>query len=160
MGYVVGAHILITGLGHFQVRGQIGPELEAMHAPAIIAFGHFLMHDAGASRHPLHIARAQQSLIAEAVPMRHRACQYIGDGFNAPMRMPWKAFDIIFRTIIAKVIHHQKRIGQGRVPEAENAVQIHTGAFTGRGGGGGVQDRTDRHRGLPVGRNMKIRWGA
>jgi hypothetical protein len=73
-----------------------------------------MMHDAAARSHPLQIARAQKALIAKAIAMFHRACQHIGDGFNAAMWVPWKATDIIGRIITDR----WRRYRQSRKPGA------------------------------------------
>ena len=83
--------------------------------------------------------------IAEAVAMLHRAGQHIGDGLDAAMRMPGKAPEIIARIVVAEIVHHQERIGQRRIAEAEDAMQLDAGAFHGRRGNALMLYGTDRH---------------
>lgn len=45
--------VLISRLDHFVFCWQVGPQLKAMQV-AICDFGHFTVHDAAASCHPLH----------------------------------------------------------------------------------------------------------
>ena len=60
-------HVLIAGRSHFQRGRQVGPQLEAVHLPALAGFGHFLVHDAAAGGHPLDIARAEAAFVAQRV---------------------------------------------------------------------------------------------
>ncbi len=62
-----GGHFLVARLGHFQVRGQVDPQLEAVDVPAGTAAGHFLVQDAAPGAHPLHVAGTDRALVAEAV---------------------------------------------------------------------------------------------
>ncbi len=77
------------------------------------------MHDAAAGGHPLHVAGAERTAIAEAVAMLDRALEYVRYRFDAAVRMPRKAGEIILRAIVAKGIQEQERIGLGRFGEAE-----------------------------------------
>ena len=43
-----------------------------MHLAPVVTVGHFLVHDAAASRHPLYIARPQTALITQRVSMIDR----------------------------------------------------------------------------------------
>ena len=49
-------HLLVARRGHFERRRKVRPQLEAVHAAGRIALGHFLVDDAAAGRHPLHVA--------------------------------------------------------------------------------------------------------
>src|SRR5215472_12160675 len=116
-----------------------------MHPPGPVALGHFLMDDPAARGHPLHVAGSDYTSIAHAVAVLDRSCQHIGDGFDATMRMPWKAGQVIFRNVIAKVIQQQERIEVLRVSEPERPAQMHAGAFEGRFGLNQPLHRSDRH---------------
>ncbi len=105
-----------------------------MHLAGKIAARHFLMHDAGAGRHPLHIARAQRAAVAEAVAMLNGACQNVSNGFDAAMRMPGETLEVLRRVVIAEIVHHQERVGQRRIAEAEDAMEMNAGPFTGGNG--------------------------
>ena len=69
LGDIVRPNILIARLGHLQMAGQVGPELKSVHLPLGVSFGHFLMQDARACGHPLHIATLQRAPVAKAVTM-------------------------------------------------------------------------------------------
>ena len=109
-GNLRGLYFLITRRSHLERRGKIGPELEAMHASRGIALGHFLVNDAAAGGHPLHVAGGDGAAVAHAVTMLDRPGQNVRDGLNAAMRMPRKSREIIFGQLIAEIIEQKKRI--------------------------------------------------
>ena len=49
-------NVLVARLGHLEMRGQVRPQLEAVHAALGVAGRHFLMQDAAAGGHPLDVA--------------------------------------------------------------------------------------------------------
>ena len=51
--------VLVAWRGHLERRGQVGPQLEAVHAAAGVALRHLLVENAAARGHPLHVAGAQ-----------------------------------------------------------------------------------------------------
>ncbi len=102
-----------------------------MHLAGKIAARHFLVHDAGTGGHPLHITRPQRAMIAQAVAMLDGACQNVSNGFDAAMRMPGKALEILCRIVIAEIVHHQERVGKRRIAEAEDAMEMNAGPFAG-----------------------------
>src|SRR6266850_2506945 len=128
-GNVARGDVLIARLRHFQRRGQVGAELESVYAPVLVVLRHFLMQDAAASGHPLHVAGTEAAAIAEAVAVRHLAGQHVGDRFDPSMRVPWKAGEIVVRVLVAKIVEEQKRIELGRIAKPERALQLDAGAF-------------------------------
>ena len=62
------------------------------------------------------------------------ALQDIGDGLDATMRVPGKAFQIFRRVVIPEIIHHQERIERIGIAEAKYAVEMDTCALHRRGG--------------------------
>ena len=127
---------------------QIGPKLKSVHLPLGVSFGHFLMQDARARRHPLHIAALQRATVAKAVAMVDRSGQNVSDGLNPPVRVPREARHIVARMIAAEIIKQQERVHAFRIAEPESAVQMHASAFHSGTGAAGGCDGTDRHRGL------------
>ena len=103
-------YILIARRGHLHGRGQIAPQLKAVHLAVGVSVRHFLMQDAGTGGHPLHIPRAKGAGVAKAVAVIHGARQHIGDGFNAAMGMPRKALDKILGVFVAEIIEQQERV--------------------------------------------------
>ena len=132
--------VLIARRRHLERSGQVGPQLEAVHAALRVALRHFLMHDAAPGGHPLHVAFAERAVAAEAVAVFDGAFQNISDGLDAAVRMPGEAGEIILRVIVAEIVEQQERIGLGGFAEAEGAPQLDAGAFD---GGRGLHDTFD-----------------
>ena len=116
-----------------------------MHAALRVAARHLLMHDAAARRHPLHVARAEHALVAEAVAVIDLAGQHISDRLDAAMRMPGKAGLVLVGIVVAEIVQQQERIELLGVAEAEGAAQMHAGAFHGRLGLDDLLHGTDGH---------------
>ena len=68
-----------------------------MHAPVRVALGHLLVEDAAAGGHPLHVAGAEVAAVAEAVAVRDRAGEDVGDRLDAAMRMPREPGEVVVR---------------------------------------------------------------
>ena len=102
-----------------------------MHPAPRVAAGHLLMHDAAASRHPLHVAGAEGPAVAEAVAVLDRARQHVGDRLDAAVRMPRKPGEVVVGAVVAEVVEQQEGIEIGGVPEPEPALQPHAGAWGG-----------------------------
>jgi len=81
-----------------------------MHPALRITLRHFLVQDAAARRHPLHIAGTHLALVAQAIAVLNRTGQHVSNGFNPAVRMPRKSGQIIFRIVVAKIVQQQKRI--------------------------------------------------
>src|SRR5439155_27376176 len=94
-----------------------------------VALRHFLVHDAAARGHPLHVAGAQAAAIAKAVAVLDAPREHVGDRLDAAVWMPREAGEIVGRVLVAKVIEQQKRIELCRLAEAERTLQLHAGAF-------------------------------
>ena len=97
--------------------------------PLRIALGHFLMQDAAAGGHPLHVAGGHFAFVAEAVAVLDRTGEHVGDGLDAAMRMPGKSRKVIFRILVAEIVQQQKRIEILGFAETEGALQLYAGAF-------------------------------
>src|SRR5689334_9047763 len=143
-----GFHLLVTRRGPLERRGQIGPELEAVHASSWIALWHLLMDNPAASSHPLDVARRNRAAIAHAVTMLHRSSQHISNGFNPPMRMPGKAREVVFRNFIAEVVKKQKRIIVIRIAKSKSAAQMDPCSLHCRFGLNHLPDRSNGHGNL------------
>ena len=131
LGNFGGLHFLIARRGHLERGGQIGPELEAVHAAGGIALGHFLMNDAAAGGHPLHVAGGDGAAVAHAVAVLDGAGEDVGDGLDAAMRMPGEAGQVVLRDVVAEIVEQEERIEVGGVAETERAAQMDAGAFEG-----------------------------
>ena len=124
-----GLDLLISGISHLERRRQIRPQLEAVHAALLIALGHLLMDDSAAGSHPLHIPGRDGPAIADTVAVLHGSRENIRDGLNAAMRMPRKAFQILFRNIVAEIVQKQEGIEIGGVAEAKGPAKVYAGSF-------------------------------
>jgi len=93
-----------------------------MHAAGLIALGHFLVDNAAARRHPLHVACGDGAAIAHAIAMFHCAGEDVGDGLDAAVRMPRKAGQVVLRNVVTEVVEQQERVEFGCVAEAERAA--------------------------------------
>ena len=96
--------VLIARVRHLQARGQIRPQLEAVHPAVAVAFWHFLVENAASSCHPLHVASGHFSFIAQAVTVLDRPGQNVGDGFDAAVWMPGKSGAVIVRIIVTEIV--------------------------------------------------------
>ena len=152
LGNVLGVDVLVARVGHLQRLRQVRPQLEAVHAPVGIALRHLLVEDAAPGGHPLYVARAERTAIAEAVAMFNGAGQHVGDGLDPPMRMPGKTGQVVARVLVPEVIEEQERIELGGIAKTKSAVQLHAGTFHGRRRVDDALDRSQGHVEIPFGR--------
>ena len=131
LGNGAGGNVLVARVGHFELRGQVGPQLEAVHAAVLVALGHLLVQNAAAGGHPLHVACGHAALVAERVAVGDLTGQHIGDGLDAAMRVPGEAGQIIRGILVAKIVEQQERIELAGLAEAEGALQLDAGALDG-----------------------------
>ena len=114
------------------------------------------MDDAGTGGHPLDVTVAEHAAVAKRIPMLDIAFQDIGDGLDPPMRMPGEALQIFRRVVIAKIIHHQKRVERVGIAKAENTVEMNASALHCRGGLALHCDGTYRHDGYLASWRMTV----
>ena len=119
-----------------------------MHASPRIALGHFLVQNSASGGHPLHVAGAERTAIAETVLVVDGAGEHIGNGLDPPVRMPGKAGLIVGGSVVAEIIQQQERIELCCLAEAEGAAQLHPGSFHGRLGLDDALDGSNGHAGL------------
>jgi hypothetical protein len=100
-----------------------------MHLAELISFRHFLVNNAPARRHPLDITRPDSAAVTQTIPVLNGAGQDVGDGLDAPVRVPGKAGEVILRHIVSEIIQEQERIEIGRVAEPESPAQTYPGTF-------------------------------
>ena len=142
-----GLDFLVAGRGHLEGGGEIGPELEAVHAASVVALGHFLVNDAAAGGHPLHVAGGDGALIAHAVAVFDGAGEDVSDGLDAAMRVPGEAGEVVLRDIVAEVVKEKEGIEIFGVAEAEGTAEVHAGALAGGLGFDDALDGADGHGG-------------
>src|SRR5579862_1438450 len=116
-----------------------------MHAAGVISFGHFLVDDAAACRHPLQVAGADGSFMPHAVAVLDCSRQHVGDCFDAAMRVPGKTCQIILRNVIAKIVQQKKWIKVGSAAEAERTTEVHACALESGLGLDQPLDGSNRH---------------
>ncbi len=122
-------HLLVARRSHFERGGQVGPQLEAVHAPGMIAFGHLLVDDAASGRHPLHVARGDDAAVPQAITVFDRPGEHVGDGFDAAMRVPGEAGQVVGRDVVTEVVEQKKGIEVGSASETKCTAQVHARAF-------------------------------
>jgi hypothetical protein len=103
-----------------------------VHTAQRVALRHFLVQNAAPRRHPLDVAGTERALVAQAVPVLHRARQNIGNRFDAAVRVPGKAGPVIVGPIVPEIVEQQKGIEGRGVAEAKGPPQLHPGALNGR----------------------------
>jgi hypothetical protein len=103
--------------------------LKAVHATDRVAFGHLLVHDPAARRHPLDIAGRYGAAVSKAIAMIHSACEHVGDCLDASMRVPGKTREIVFGHVVSKVIEQQERVVLACLTEPERPAQVHAGTL-------------------------------
>ena len=150
---------LIVGGGHFERGREIGPELEAVHAAGLVAFGHFLVDDAAAGGHPLDVAGVDGAVVAHAVAVFDVAGEDVGDGFDAAMGVPGEAGEVVVGDVVAEVVEEEEGVEVGGVAEAEGAAEVDAGAFEGGFGFDEAVDGSDGHGLLSVGRGTHASAG-
>ena len=127
----VPGELLIAGIRHLHVRGQVHPQLEAPQA-AVFLFGDFGVDDAAAGRHPLDAAALDHAGMALVVAMAHLAIQHDGDGFKTAMRVVGKAGHVVGAVVGADLVQHQEGVQLHQAAMAQHAGQLDAGPVRGR----------------------------
>jgi len=87
------------------------------------------MDDAASCGHPLNISFRNRPLVSHAVAVLDIAVQDIGDRFNATVRVPGEAFQIMLGIIGTKIVQQKKGIEQWDMTVAEGALQVNARTF-------------------------------
>lgn len=82
------------------------------------------MDDPACRSHPLYTAALQKADIAHMVFMTHTAFKHVGHRFEAPVRVRWKAGDVVIRLVRSELVQHQKRIELLHATPAEDTRQF------------------------------------
>ena len=80
----------------------------------------------------VRVAGADHAVIAQAVAVRHRALQHVGDGFDAAVRVPRKAGQIVVGPVRAEVVEEQERVDVVQRRGGDAALEAHAGALDDR----------------------------
>src|SRR5215469_8514771 len=129
LGNRAGRNILVTGIGHLQRGGQVRPQLETVHAPKLVAFGNFLVQDATAGGHPLHISGSHFPLVAQAVAVFDGTGKHVGDRLDSAVRMPRESRPVVLGIVVSEIVQQKKRIEFRGFSEPEGALHLHACAF-------------------------------
>jgi len=100
------------------------------------------------SRHPLHIAGGDRTLVAETVTVIDGPREHVGDRLDAAVRMPGKAGQIIVRVFAAEVVEQQEGVEIVGFAETERPAQVNAGAFDVGLRLDELFDRPNRHWGI------------
>src|SRR5579871_5544811 len=101
---------------------EVGPQLKAVHASRLVTLRHFLVNDAAAGGHPLHIARRNSATISHAVAVLDGSREDIRNGFDTAMRMPGEAGKIVLGNVIAEIVEQQEGVEIGCGAKSEGAT--------------------------------------
>ena len=93
-------------------------------------------------------------LLPSESPCCHFARQHVGDGFDAAMRVPWKAGEVVGRVLVAEIVEQEKRVELVRLSKPEGALQFNAGAFNRGLGLVDLFHSSERH-GEPPGNGLK-----
>ena len=78
------------------------------------------------------------------------ACQHVGDGLDAAMRVPGEAGEVVRGFLVAEVIQQKERIELLCFAETEGALELNARALNGGLGFKNLFDRTKRHGEPPL----------
>src|SRR5262249_44043075 len=110
---------------------------------------HLLMDDAASGRHPLDVAGRNRAAVAKTVTMLDGPREDVRDRFNAAMRMPREAIEIVLGHVVPEVIEQEKRIVIGGLSEAQRGTKVAASALERRLGCEHFLDGSNRHGGPP-----------
>src|SRR5205814_6648479 len=100
-----------------------------VHLAQRVTFGHLLMNDAPSRCHPLDVTGGDGAVVSHAIAVLDRSREHIRDRFDAAVRMPRKAGQVIVWNIVAEIIQKQKRVEIRSITEAKCSAQMHACAF-------------------------------
>src|SRR5262249_9105415 len=112
--------------------GEVRPQLHAPHLPLAVSLRHLLVDDAAPRRHPLDLAGPDDALVAEAVPVLDVAVEDVGDGLDAPVRVPGEPLPVVVGVLGSEVVEQQERVELRNRVEAERASQVDARPLEGR----------------------------
>ena len=79
--------------------------------------------------HPLHITCTNYTGVAHAVAMFNNAFQYVGNGFYATVRVPWKTRKLFLRVGCVKIVQHKERIEERYLMVTKGSLEVHTSSL-------------------------------
>src|SRR5690242_40234 len=103
-----------------------------MHAALRVAFGHFLVQNAAARSHPLHVTGGHFAFIAETVAVFYGASQHVCNGLDPTVWMPRESGPVVIRIVIPEIVQQQERVELFRFAETERAFELYARALNSR----------------------------
>jgi hypothetical protein len=82
--------------------------------------------------HPLCAPGLQTALVAEHVPVLHRAVDHVRDGLEAAVRVLREAGEVVVGVVRLELVEQQERVEHRERPLPKGAVEADTGAIAGR----------------------------
>src|SRR5215469_212006 len=138
--HLAGPDVLVPGAGHFELCGQVHPELESVEqAPAGDQFlGRLLdVQDAATGGHPLGVAVGDQPTATVGVLVAEDPVDDVGHGLEAPVWVPRGPLGLTRGVVhLAHLVHVDERVELGQVNPGERAADREALALeAGRGRG-------------------------
>ncbi len=87
---------------------------------------------------PLNVTGGHAALVAEGVAVGDLAGEDVGDGFDAAVRVPGEAGDVVGGTLVAEIVQQQERVELLGLAETEGALELDARAFHGGDGFDGL----------------------
>src|ERR1022692_1127351 len=120
-----------------------------MHLGQWVSLGHLLVDDPPARRHPLDVAGADGTAVPHAVAVLDGSGEDVCDGFDAAVRVPREAGQVIARNVVAEIVQQEEWVEVGGVAEAERAAQMDACALECRLGLDQALDWSNGHNCFP-----------
>jgi hypothetical protein len=138
----LGLDVLVAGIGHLELRGQVHPELDAVEQAARVdqrVRWALDVQDARAGGHPLRRAILNHAAATDGVLVQEGAVDHVGDGLEAAVRVPRCALGLAGPVVdLAHLVHVHERVEVGHVDAGEGPTNREPLAFeTARRGGDG-----------------------
>jgi hypothetical protein len=83
------------------------------------------MDDAASRGHPLHVARADNPAVPDAVSVLHVALKDIGNRFDTPMGMPGKTLEVMGGIVGSEIVEKKERVKLRYVVVPEDPLKVH-----------------------------------
>ena len=123
---LAGSDVLVARRRPLLCLRQVDPQLDAVEEATRDHQGlgrRLDVQDAGARRHPLRIAVRDHSPAAVRVAVLEGAVHDVGDGLEAAMRMPGRAFRLAGRVLdLPHLVHVDERVELAEIHAVERAT--------------------------------------
>src|SRR6266540_3584227 len=123
-----GGDVLVTRARHLELRRQVHPDLEPVEPPRP-DLRHLLVQDAAPGGHPLHVARADDAGVPEAVLVGDTAAEHVRDRLDPAVRVDREPGDVVVWIVRAEVIEQEEGVQVIEVAGGDAAAQPHPGSL-------------------------------